>query len=228
MCKTEKTDPSYGLIEIVRVNCHPSRPMFGSNILHNSYINIKIYKAKVSRDLSNEWYFARDLVTSINLTANQFVELLTAINVGGGITCTIEQDQKGRYTYEPDDSVKDKIESEFKNSMKNLSGNLNEIYKEFTSICEDKRPTKKELRSMKSRLELAVQQINNSLPFVENQFARSVDKIVVEAKGEIESFFNNILQQIGLDQVKSGKNAPELLLGLNNEKKIGGNDEQSA
>ena len=83
--------PAYGMVGFYRVSGNPGR-LFGSSLKnHESYIALRIGTGE--RIHSNGWdrYYGslRGEHVEVMLSSAQFAELLTSMNVGNGVPCTI-------------------------------------------------------------------------------------------------------------------------------------------
>ena len=83
-----KKHPSYGLIRFSRIQGH--QHFFGSDSRPDSYIELTVSECEHNQDLVQSWYFPRKELVSLRLTNNQFAELITSLNMGSGVPCTLE------------------------------------------------------------------------------------------------------------------------------------------
>jgi len=93
MEKEEKyTDKSFGQISISRIQCSGKHHFYGSDLPQSHYIQLEIAQSEIIRDLSYDRYHADHTpIIRVRMTANQFSEMVTSLNIGSGTCCTIEQ-----------------------------------------------------------------------------------------------------------------------------------------
>lgn len=87
----EFTHPSYGLVQFSRRQGSPR--LFGSALEdHQHYVCLSIRRAQLLRGPHGDRYYGplRGDLIEVNLSAAQFGELLTTMNVAMGVPCTID------------------------------------------------------------------------------------------------------------------------------------------
>lgn len=91
----DQKHPAYGMVSFSRVThsggAHgANNRLFGSSIDdHHTSIMLEIKEASVRHDLSRDWFFPDNTLIKVELSQVQFAELLTTMNAGSGIPCTI-------------------------------------------------------------------------------------------------------------------------------------------
>ena len=100
--------PSFGTIAVSRVTGSYPRKFFGSDVEPCNYIEIVIRDAEQQRSLNNDWVIGRNQIISLRLTPLQYAEMLTNLNCGTGVPCTIEF-IRGEGTI-PEAEIKSKID----------------------------------------------------------------------------------------------------------------------
>ena len=83
--------PAYGLVQFSRQH-GGSKKLFGSQIRSDTTIALRIFEGEVQHELSYDRYsHAKNRpIIEVVLSAAQFAELLTTMNMGSGVPCTIE------------------------------------------------------------------------------------------------------------------------------------------
>src|SRR6185312_8767541 len=79
---------SYGVVGFNRVTGNPGS-LFGSSINHSNFIRLRISRAAREWHLSTYWYRDREQLIELDLSAAQFADLITSMNVGVGVPCTL-------------------------------------------------------------------------------------------------------------------------------------------
>jgi len=222
---TEKVikHPSYGLIGVNRTSSSGST-LFGSNIQHKNTFTIIIKRAEHHRHLNNDWMHGTEQLIEIELSGSQFIEMMTSMNAGDGIPCTIRQVGSQMYPDPPYENPLDTFQREFEAKLKNLGKQCESVVEDAVKMLKEKTNINKADRDfLLSAIHSIVQQVSSNIPFVNQQFNESVEKSVQQAKNEIETFFNHRITSLGLDAAKL---KPELLLGniSNDTKEITGNE----
>lgn len=85
--------PAYGCIEVIRVSGGDSK-LFGSKAPHNHRVSLRIREAERS-DSDSRAHFPRDRIVEVEMSYHQFGRLMSAMDRGGGIPCTIRRKEGG-------------------------------------------------------------------------------------------------------------------------------------
>jgi len=86
-----KNHPSYGTVMFTRTHCGGGREkLFGSAITnHFTTVKLTIREAELRHKYHEDRIWGDRKIIEVELSAAQFVELLTTMNVGTGTPCTI-------------------------------------------------------------------------------------------------------------------------------------------
>ena len=79
--------PAFGAVILNRTS--GQKFLFGSNFDHQHYITLRIRKNVLHRDLHTDWYHPTTDLIEINMSADQWATLLTSMNMGEGVPCTL-------------------------------------------------------------------------------------------------------------------------------------------
>jgi hypothetical protein len=197
------------MIEITRYTTNSER-LFGSAVKTNAGISLSIHRGMRKHNLHQDWYHAeaRSLI-EVNMTEAQFASMITSLNIGGGVPCTI-QSLDGEYVKREvgGHSEAEMIHEDIKAHVKDFKGKLGEATKNVKKVLDSSRITQKDRREIDHALEVLVAEIASNLPFLMEQFQESVDSAVMQAKTEIASFADRALREKGLEGLKAS--APQL------------------
>jgi len=197
-----QTHESFGMVKFSRVNSSRAHNLFGSSITHRDTIHLSISKGSVKRDLHKEWYMDEKEIVNVELSENQFAELITTMNVGTGIPCTIRYLDSKRVEDPPYESKRQLFENEFKDDVRKIGASLSSLHTELSKLIEDKAP-RSAFKEFANKVRLIAQDINSNLPFIQQSFNEAIDKTVTEAKGDIEAFVLNKVINAGLESIKN-------------------------
>ena len=222
--KEYKTHPSYGTVQFSRVTCGGNTKMhlFGSPITnHFNVIDLIINRAEIKHDLHQDTIFGHDELIRVRLSAAQFAELLTTMNVGSGVPCTILRIKgQERIPDPPGDEIElDRVKQNFEDDLKELLEDVTKQATELHTLLEKKSLTKEDKRNIQWIVEHVKQAVGSNFKFAVDQFGEATDKVVSHAKAEIDHFVTAMVQKTGLEQLqvmskqkllKSGKEEPEV------------------
>ena len=209
-------NPMYGMVSISNVTCGAGVPMVGSSMRHNHYMSIRVHKARRSRSIHHERLHSSELLLSLDITPNQFIDLLTGMNTQG-IPCTLrfysdpesgEPVNKVHDEAPADESIR-KTYTEFEDQCDIADSYILELKRRVEALAERGKPVgKRALEELARDIDSASHQVNSNMKFIRDTFNKNVKNVVSEAKGEIESFANDVARITGVQALK-GK-SPEL------------------
>ena len=202
------THPSFGMVGITHVRGHAN--LFGCSFRHTNYIEFKVRQAERKRDLCGDSIFARKELIGFAVSPAQFTELITSPNVGYGVPCTLTDLNGQRIETCPvQNTEKEKIYSDFAQSLKELDGRLTDAKKQIETILSKPTINKSDRANIINLLGSISQQIELNIPFVQQCFSENVDKMVNEAKVELAATVSTTLRTLGIEKLK--ELSPKLL-----------------
>ena len=212
MNESKKEHPSYGMISVSKFTMR-DKTFFGSSIKHNGGISISIKNATIRRHLHTDWFSPEDTIIDVEMSYNQFAEMITAGMNTSGTPCTIQY-TKDLGLIKPDvfTPKRKEFENEFKEDMVQLAKSLDKLVEDSKAILTNK---SKPLNSAERELILNQitklrQEISSNIPFVVSSFNEAIDKTVTEAKGEIEGFYEAKIRSLGIKSLQDAYSVPEI------------------
>jgi hypothetical protein len=205
----DNTHPSYGMIAVNRFTIGGTKktPFFGSSLdTHYSGIRIVIKRAVLTKYPGSsrvDHPFARESLIEVDLTGAQFAELITAMNVGDGVPCTIKR-IGGEGIPEPPAMANEaeKVREDIKTDVASLAVEARELLTALRSTFDGKNIKKVDRQVLIKKTEAVIQNLESNLPYLLTRFEEATEKTVVRAKAEIETFMRTTLEQAGLEALK--------------------------
>lgn len=205
---------SYGMLGFHRVTACGAQPLFGSSIKHRDTIMLTLKEGYMNRSLNEDWYFGGDALFEVEMSATQFADLITSLNQGDGVPVTIRYKRVGELHECEKPPFIDRgslHREEFKEHLDKVYGTS----KRLINVLEEKFATKKSFTKADKEEILNIcrsikQNIGCNLDFQVGQFDAQMEKTTTEAKGEIEAFFQNKINQIAQQALVDN---PEKLFG---------------
>ena len=216
--------PSWGMAVFSRITFAGKHRLFGSSLEnHGSSIVLTIREAQRKHDLSQDWLHSssRLPVCEVEFSAAQFAALLTTMNIGDGVPCTIRYvDGKARPEPPDDQREVERVQASFKDNLKEITSKLAELMKGADEMLGRKEGLKVgDRKELRHRLDMIRQDIESNLPFVLKQFERATEKVTTSAKAEIDAFVTEAATRLGMERLKTlvGTNdtLPELVAADN-------------
>lgn len=210
MFKDKKTHPSYGILGFSRVNSNYAHPLFGSSIKHRDTIRLRLKRCEQSRELNKDWYFGKETLFEVEMSLNQFSELITSMNCGEGVPVTILRTENDYDV--PECPFEDKAElhlSEFKQHLNTVYQDSRELIQNLKELFSSKKTlTKKDKEEIISALTKISQNIGTNQSYQLNQFQEQMENTTTEAKAEVEAFYQNRMMQI--KQINNNEDTEQL------------------
>ena len=209
MRNNPKKHPSYGLVSFSRLSCGGGREkLFCSSILHHfTTVKLTIHEAELTHDLCYDSVFPNKQIVEVELSAAQFAELLTTMNMGSGVPCTIRwREGVGQVEPPPDDEIEiDRVHESFKANMAERIEWLLGKRRELGEILKKKAIGKQDRVEIEHIIEGVIAEFRSSAPFAVDEFSEATEKIVTAAKAEVDSFVTQVVQKTGLEQLQAMK-----------------------
>lgn len=202
--KVEETDfgtrtshPSYGTLLFNRAYGGKT-PLFGSSIEHNNVITMELRHADITRELNRDDIFGGKPIVKVEMSYSQFAEAITSFGQGTGIPVTIRYTEKdGKIPPCDFVSKREQFTDEFKGKTKSAMNESQQLIQDVTDLFSQKKAlTKADKGAVISKLRKLSMDLGCNLDFIADQFNEQMDKTVMEAKGEIESFCQNKINAI--------------------------------
>ena len=195
--------PSYGLIQISRISSNRNHSLFGSSINHKHTIKLVIYKARKHRSLSRDWYMENGIpIIEVEMSAAQFAEAITSLNVGSGVPCTIRSIEDSFIDFAPEKTKTEEHSDEYERELNRSVERLRESKKTIDAILNKKSINKGDKKTISSALGDFISFATSNSLFYKQQFDEQMEKTIQEAKSEIESFVINTSTKLGIKAMK--------------------------
>ena len=189
---------SFGQIRFSRVS--GTTNFYGSELQQDHYISMEIHASEVDRSLSKEWYFAKKLLARVRLSSSQFAELITSLNNGSGVPCTIEFiDGKKIAALPEQESRKEFVHRKFEDRMKMFADTIREQQTKAKELVKKKTLSKEDMHQLQMHLDWLTNEVSQNIPFFAKCFQETMDEVVIEAKAEVENAIQHKINVLGLN-----------------------------
>lgn len=211
--ETIEEHESFGMISLARYTCNPPQHFFGSSIVHNGGVSLVIQTAERHRSLNSYRYHAQEHLIEINMTPAQLADLLTNLNMGDGIPCTIQWFNGKKMEPCPEVNERKLIHQEFDKKMKSLGDALEELVQETRDLQQKPNVNKGDRARLVKMAETIQAQVAHNIPFIHAQFNEAIDATLNEAKADLESFVSQLTRNMGEEALrrKLAEVAPPIL-----------------
>ena len=224
---------SFGAISIHRISGFAR--LFGSVLdAHQHFIRITIQRAQFEQDAfdaqSRIWPSNKivDHIVEVDLSAAQWAEAITNMNVGVGNPCTLRV-VRGRQMSPVPDTHEDRatrILDEFRERMKSAPAEARQQTEQLVELIMSSGLSKKKQEEMLAAARKIAPAFEHTVPFVLKQFDEAAEKSVAAVKSEVDASISMIATKLGLAEMRRRAALPnateETILALPEEPKEGG------
>lgn len=193
-----QSHPSYGQICFNRTESTGER-FYGSELSQRSYVSLEIHESEIYRSLNADRYHPRKNIIRLRMSNAQFAELITSFNRGSGTPCTIERIKGEGFDLPEAESRKEVHSREFQERMKAFASNNVNTMNEILELSKGLSAKRRE--EIKRKLQRINSEVASNIPFFADQFQEHMDKVVNDAKCEVEGYVENKIRSAGLSAI---------------------------
>lgn len=174
-----RSHPSYGTIIVRRVSHGTSRRLFQSDLDHQHTIRIEIAEANWLRTNLHDVILNGDSIVEIEMSPLQWADMLTGF-AGNGVTPVTIRRVAGEPSFRPEPPIEvttDEISDEVNDSLNEIIESVNDLIA-HPNLSVGARRKAEGIRT----------QLQNKIPYFNEQFDRRVSNILADAKASISAF----------------------------------------
>lgn len=198
--------PSFGQIMFNRTSGKAT--FYGSELEQDYYITMEVNASEIQRDLTHDWYFNMGLpLIRIRMSSGQFSEMLTSMNGGSGVCCTVEMVDGIKIDSLPaQESRKEFVHRKFEDRMKMFANTIRENQTKAKEIVKKKTLSKQDIHDLTILIEWLTGEVERNIPFFAKCFQETMDEVVFEAKTEVENAIQHKINVLGLTALHEQQN----------------------
>ena len=191
---------SFGMIHFSRINGF-EKNLFGSELPHQSYIEMTVESGEEHRELGRKWYHGKKTLMKVKLTNLQFAELITSLNTSGK-PCTISYLMGETIkAYEQEETIQEFSDRKFKEELNRVNQKLIEDSEFIKDKLKKQNLSKSDKDEIERKLNYIQMCLEKNIPYYHNTFEQQMNRVTTDAKLNIEGFITHKLTEIGLDSV---------------------------
>lgn len=202
---------SFGIVSISRQFGGTFR-LFGSQVqTHPVTYELEVHRAqrihsnlhydRFRKDTSQDRGYGATHIVSIRLSAAQLTDMITNMNNGEGVPCTLDSVSGVRMERVPAEHIneREQIAKDFKAKMADLR-NATKPYTDDIAKILGKEGTigKGDRKKLATLIEQLVRQSTENAGFTIDQFSEAVDKMEMHARAEVESYASSVIHAAGI------------------------------
>jgi hypothetical protein len=217
--ETVERHESFGLVRIARNQCGGSKHrLFGSHLdSHSSTFTLTVersarYHSELAYDRFHADHDAKTTeIVEIEMNSAQFVELMTSLNMGAGIPCTLRRVSGVRMENVPDEHRTEAqlIAENFSRDMKDVAASVKPLTTKIATLMGKASLGKSDRQEVLSLVGMIVRKFDDHAPFVMKQFIASTRSMITSGKAEVEAYANSVIYAAGLEHLRQEKTSSE-------------------
>lgn len=207
MEQERNTHPSFGQISFSRTTSGNTN-FYGSELPQYYYITMEVHQSEIIRELTQDRYYAHGIpLIKVRMSSGQFSEMITSMNMGSGVPCTIERLQGKKVEDLPmQESRKEFVHRKFEDRMKMFADTIRERQQKAKELVKKKTLSKQDVHELSHHLEWLTGEVERNIPFFAKCFQETMDEVVFEAKTEVENAIQHKINVLGLTELNNQKN----------------------
>lgn len=198
--------PAFGTISVSEIS-GGSRVLFGSDVDHQYRICLRIGRASLRRNLSNDWIHpSNSAMVEVEMSHAQFAALAGSVGKGSGVPCTL--------LYAPTNPAAQMVPSierletkldtfarEVEASAKRQIEELQAQIARMGAALESGKLGVKEAREIHRNLSITSANLPSNLAYTVDQAQRMLETASNDAKTQIETFAESTARRLGQDSL---------------------------
>jgi len=210
-----ESHPAYGQVGFSRITCTPGTRLYGSSLpRHGSYVRLRISRSERSTHLHHDSFFERERLIEVDLSSVQFAELLTGMNYGSGVPCTIRYIGGERIPDVPEDeeTLIERVNEDWGKELAEFRDMATALKQRADEVLSKGAVSAKDRKELQHDIMLLEQHVRANFPFVMESFGKEATRIVAAAKAEVDATVTHAVQATGLkelERLRLGDGMPE-------------------
>lgn len=195
------THPAFGMIGASRVI--GGTTLFGTDFIHQNYITLTIRSADLVRDLAHDWPSPGNAHVEVALSEAQWATLVSSLNVGMGVQCTIER-LNGKQM--PGIPLRRENEVHQDETRKRIAELANQVTAAIQMVEGELAPalSQKKRDAVLGHLRKLHQDIKSNIPWYAEVMEEKMHTLVESAKIEVNAYVTSTIQRAGLSAIAQG------------------------
>lgn len=208
MKEAKETNPAYGMACFSRVTCSGGMILYGSSVEPSNYMTLSIMRGEREHGLGKTWYRGTEELIEVSFSPAQFAELITTLNVGDGVPCTISRHNGKlvpRLRDEQNISETKRVVEEVRQLGATFAQPLTTFKSKIDGLVTDKKLSQKMAKEITDHFYRMEQDLRSNIPFYVSQVDEAAASVVAEKKAEIDAFATHIITSLGREALQNLK-----------------------
>lgn len=184
--------------------------MFGSHLdSHPTVFRFKLQRAvRVHTNLAYDRFYGDHEAETQNLvefelTPTQFVELMTSLNMGEGVPCTLRYVDGQRMEDVPDEHETEAqtIVRNFSADMQDIAGSVRPHADRIAEIMAKPSIGKRDRDEVNDLVEKMLRKLSDRTPWILKMFVESTGRLITDGKAQVEAYATSVIMSAGLEAI---------------------------
>jgi hypothetical protein len=193
-----KEHESWALIQANRFSGF-SDDLFGTSIAHYNGIRLTISKAMECTDHTSRHYMSKQQLIEVEMSAMQWAELMTSMNVGSGVPCTIRRHAGKAVEGQKHDSESLRLQNQFGDQVEEKTASIRAAIDEIKQKLAEAKMSQAKQKEIGNALEQFIRLFTDTAPFIHTMFTEACESTVTEAKSMVDAFVTNAIISRGIE-----------------------------
>lgn len=197
--------PAFGCARFAHVQ-HGGRgsPLFRSHLdRHPVTVELQISRATLHHHLGYDRHHAGELLVKVEFSPAQFAELLTSMNLGEGVPCTILRTHEGRTPEIPREdhqTEQGRVRDAFREDARRVGERFHRDMEEIRSRIGKLRRADQQV--ITDALDRLLREVEQNMPFMVEQFDKATTHLVTAAKADVDATITHAAQRLGFERLQ--------------------------
>jgi hypothetical protein len=189
---------SWALIQANRIS-GKSDDLFGTSIDHHNSIRLTISQAQECRDESYGHYMPTRQLIEVEMSAMQWAELMTSMNVGSGVPCTIRRLSGKAIEGQQHQTETLRIQDEFEAKVSEHTAGIEQAMDAVIKKLDEAKLSAVKKKEITDALHKFYRLFGDTAPFMHKLFTEACEGTVTEAKAMVDAFVTHAIITKGLE-----------------------------
>lgn len=192
-----ESHPSYGVVGLARVSGRTR--LFGSRVPeHTDYVTLRIHRADRTFSYGQERARATAQVVEIALSSVQLARLLTEMNMGDGVPCTLRYINREEMPEVPAAPVElHEARAQANEKVQQVAQNVQDRVAEVRSKLAGRVP-KGVMADVEAVFERFLVDVKSNIPFYAKQVDEAAERASAAAQAEVDAYITSAVTRAGL------------------------------
>lgn len=197
---------SHGLIQFSRIQGSPGN-LFGTPIKPHAFIRMTLSEGHAWHSTSDDRYHDGRIIAETWMSETQFAEMVTTMNIGTGVPCTLHRYRDGGKLKEcepcpPFGSAAKRTRQQFQDELEEAVEEMKEAEAALCKEVDESRLSVAKKGAIKEQIRRMVRLFTDSAPFVMERVEDHGQTVAQIAKAELTAYASNLAQLTGIETLK--------------------------